>query len=695
MSRVALDELIFQDTNPATFAVGRKVTVQLRGTDETAPVYSAESGGVELEQPLTTDELGRAVGTDDVLGWVEEGSYDLTVEPVRDGEEAQTIFWEAAKGGSGGKAAPPVAVNFFGEDTAASRIEADHNIWVGTGGEPDHFEEGADLWVDTAGLTGDDIAAALGYVPASVVYVDGLIAASNAVVYKGVKDCSASPKYPAADAGHLYLVSVGGKIGGASGTTVEAGDMFICKTDGSAEGTQAEVGANWNVLQRNETGVVSGPASSVAGRIATFSGTTGKVLQDSGKTHSTDGTLKENSDEKIPTERAIRAYVDSNLAAATRRAAFGGIPVATRTASMAFAGNGGTQLFEATEAKKGETARTLHQLVRTAGGFRLVYENWSKSGEREPANSITVKAGIEIGGVTIPVNFRGQSTATIARGSLVVSDIIPVDGIKGQTFFVRTRVSVAAAGEKWPLDRTTVAADGEGVTAGDTDKSQDTSSIEATSRTVYSPALVLAASPTTPVPVIGGTGDSIISGQMDSPVDLGWLRRALNAEYAHVDMGKGGGTAEQFSAFSSSQGRMQLADLCTHVVVAYGVNDFGAGKTEAQIKGWLETIFQRFSRRGIKVYGVTLLPRTTASTDAYATVGGQTTATYNAERIALNEWLRTLPAPLTGLIDAAAAVESSGGSGKWKALYTSDGIHPLPVGHQAIAAAFNPATLFT
>lgn len=88
-------------------------------------------------------------------------------------------------------------------------------------------------------------------------YIDALIAASDAVVFKGVTDCSANPNYPAADAGHLYIVSVAGKIGGASGVTVEAGDMFICKVDSTASGNQATVGANWGVIQTNINGALT------------------------------------------------------------------------------------------------------------------------------------------------------------------------------------------------------------------------------------------------------------------------------------------------------------------------------------------------------------------------------------------------------------------------------------------------------
>jgi hypothetical protein len=111
-------------------------------------------------------------------------------------------------------------------------------------------------------------------------YVDALIAASDAVVYKGATDCSGNPNYPAADAGHLYVASVAGKIGGASGITVEAGDYFLCKIDGSASGDQAAVGANWNVIQTNIVGAVSGPASATDGDVAVYDGSTGKLIKD-------------------------------------------------------------------------------------------------------------------------------------------------------------------------------------------------------------------------------------------------------------------------------------------------------------------------------------------------------------------------------------------------------------------------------
>lgn len=71
--------------------------------------------------------------------------------------------------------------------------------------------------------------------------------------FKGSTDCSANPNYPAASKGDFYVVSVAGKIGGASGVVVEVGDAYFAKAD-NAGGTQAAVGTSWTVIQANIVG---------------------------------------------------------------------------------------------------------------------------------------------------------------------------------------------------------------------------------------------------------------------------------------------------------------------------------------------------------------------------------------------------------------------------------------------------------
>ena len=96
---------------------------------------------------------------------------------------------------------------------------------------------------------------------ATKAYADGLIAAADAMVFKGAIDCSGNPNYPAADTGWAYRVSVAGKIGGAAGVAVEIGDLLTCTADGTPAGNHATVGSRWTVVQANLDGAVIGPAS--------------------------------------------------------------------------------------------------------------------------------------------------------------------------------------------------------------------------------------------------------------------------------------------------------------------------------------------------------------------------------------------------------------------------------------------------
>lgn len=59
------------------------------------------------------------------------------------------------------------------------------------------------------------------------------------------------------------------------------------------------------------SGDVVGPASATDDAIALFDTGSGKLLQDSAKTLSTDGAFAADSDDKIPTEKAVKTYADA------------------------------------------------------------------------------------------------------------------------------------------------------------------------------------------------------------------------------------------------------------------------------------------------------------------------------------------------------------------------------------------------
>lgn len=164
--------------------------------------------------------------------------------------------------------------------------------------------------VDTDGTLAANSDTRLASQKATKTYLDQIIAAADAMVFKGVIDCSANPNYPAADRGWTYKVSVAGKIGGASGTTVDVGDTLLCITDGTASGTQAAVGAQWNIVQANLVGAVTGPASSTSGNFASFNGTGGTVIQDSGKA-TPSGVVVGTTDTQTLTNKTLTAAVEN------------------------------------------------------------------------------------------------------------------------------------------------------------------------------------------------------------------------------------------------------------------------------------------------------------------------------------------------------------------------------------------------
>ncbi|WP_156920679.1 hypothetical protein [Fundidesulfovibrio putealis] len=98
---------------------------------------------------------------------------------------------------------------------------------------------------------------------------------------KGVLDCSTNPNYPSGIEGDYYIVSVAGKIGGASGITASVGDMILCATP-SIAGNHTTVGSNWVHVITNLDGMVVGPSVSTIDNIATYNSTNGKLIKDSG-----------------------------------------------------------------------------------------------------------------------------------------------------------------------------------------------------------------------------------------------------------------------------------------------------------------------------------------------------------------------------------------------------------------------------
>jgi predicted RNA-binding protein YlqC (UPF0109 family) len=114
-------------------------------------------------------------------------------------------------------------------------------------------------------------------------YVDGLLAANDAMVFKGsvgvggLHEIAAFNALVVYNAGWAYKVITAGTI---KGKVCEIGDMLVATVDRASGG----VDADWIVLQTNIDGAVTGPASSTDNNIAVFNAATGKVIKDGGTT---------------------------------------------------------------------------------------------------------------------------------------------------------------------------------------------------------------------------------------------------------------------------------------------------------------------------------------------------------------------------------------------------------------------------
>lgn len=136
-------------------------------------------------------------------------------------------------------------------------------------------------YVDDAIVKGIEVADALTYCGVIEVGVDESINTNQF-------NPSATKYTPAANKGDVYKVIVtsdNNLNSSINGIKVETGDMLICNydtTEAANENNLKDIVQKWDIIQRNEDGVVSGPASSVDDNIVAFDGTTGKIISDSG-----------------------------------------------------------------------------------------------------------------------------------------------------------------------------------------------------------------------------------------------------------------------------------------------------------------------------------------------------------------------------------------------------------------------------
>lgn len=264
------------------YVADEEKTYIYNGTDWDVLVTDADlTEGVDIKVPIATSGTvgGILSGTDITV----DGSGNVTVNQAAKLTTARTVTF-----------ADGDVTGFFTFDGSADVSGV--NLTVGGLADKVSITDqtgtvdltGATVNVKT--LSREEAQSAEGTTAASIQFVsdvvDARIAQSDAMVYKGtVADkTTITDVNTTAKTGWTYRVTADLDFTGddyivSDVKEAHAGDLIICRTDGSVE-----TPATWDIVKHNDDGQVIGPESSVADRIVTFAGSTGKVVKDSGKT---------------------------------------------------------------------------------------------------------------------------------------------------------------------------------------------------------------------------------------------------------------------------------------------------------------------------------------------------------------------------------------------------------------------------
>ena len=250
------------------------------GTDWDVLVTDADlTEGIDVKiAAATTGKIGGILAGNDISV---DGSGNATVKQADKLRTARNVTLTGDATGTGtfdGSADLSLTVDVPGLDGKVAT----------TGQTGDVDLTGATVKVKTLSKT--EAQSAEGTTAASIQFVSDVvnarIAQSDAMIYKGTVDdkTTITDANTTAKTGWTYRVTADLDFTDdayivSDVKEAHAGDLIICRTDGSVE-----TPATWDIVKHNDSGQIIGPESSVADRIVTFAGATGKVVKDSGKT---------------------------------------------------------------------------------------------------------------------------------------------------------------------------------------------------------------------------------------------------------------------------------------------------------------------------------------------------------------------------------------------------------------------------
>ncbi|MEU6845777.1 SGNH/GDSL hydrolase family protein [Streptomyces sp. NPDC046716] len=343
--------------------------------------------------------------------------------------------------------------------------------------------------------------------------------------------------------------------------------------------------------------------------------------------------------------------------------------------------------------------RTVRLVVHTSTGgprVRIRLENtFASTPVRIGSASVAVQgAGAEARSTPVPLRFGGASGTRLAAGAQVFSDPVDFDVPAAANLLVSFHLPepVAAA----PVHSQAIQL---GYVSGPGDHAGEAAGSAYTSTIAYWPLL-------TGVDVGGGPGSVVLLG--DSITDgvkstqnanhrwpdvlaarllgqskvprYGVLNQGISANKVVTDRYSGDGISTDTGGVSALHrlDRDVLAQTSARTVVVFqGINDLRWGASAEQVTAGLREIVRRAHARGLKVIGATVTP---CEGEALCP------AAVDAERVAVNTYLRGPDSPFDGLADFDSVVRDPAHPARMLPAYDSgDHLHPGDTGLKALA----------
>jgi lysophospholipase L1-like esterase len=305
-------------------------------------------------------------------------------------------------------------------------------------------------------------------------------------------------------------------------------------------------------------------------------------------------------------------------------------------------------------------------------------------------------------GLVKPATFTGKESVTIPAGGTVESDPVALrveaqEDLAISLFVPGTEVRPSQHNNAYVTSYITDS--GAGDETGSEDGKKFTGKITST---FWLKAIDVRS--VAPASTVVAFGDSITDGTCstidahDRWEDLLSVRAALGKKvrWAVVNEGIGGNTvtggANYQPAINSPTGVERLErDVLSHagvshVILFLGTNDLRREASVAQVTAGITDIVARVKAKGIKIIGVTILPR-------HTTVPGIEDTGWSDEKNktkrAVNDWIRRR-AGFDGVLDFDRLVRSRGDEDLIEPAYgCGDGVHPSPFGYFLLAKSID------